>query len=557
LTACAGFGDRIDRHEVIFVLVSVRNRPWISMVVATGGYGITYFAWALTVPIGIGANVRPGLGAETPVLLAAAAVLVWSVASVPVGVLTDRLGGRVVLPTLCALLAIPVMGLAAVDAGPGLAAAVCAIGVAGTTLAAGAAVVVRAYPRAWRGMALSLFAAGQGLAVVAGLTAQPVIPVERDQAAPLLALALVLYAVVAAVLVRDRPQRQVPANWRAVLDVARTPAARQLSSWYAVAYGGTMAVFLFLPAYLYQAYGLSLDTAALHTAACLLVNGLSRPIGGWLCQQREPRTLLSACFVVAGALTLLLAFQPPLSAVLVFVYVMAGCLGAAIGVVFALVGATAPPARAGTVVGVVSTIGGLIGIVPPLLLVAAEDVSGSYGAGLALLAGATLTGAAYLRLKGRWIGTALAFPASIAPGNAETVLVAVSSPPNGNHVAQTMASLTSLANHQEMVVVSGGGDRAIGYELVGGLRTHLPRHRIVALAVGTIPHHHETAVLAELLAEGALPVVLTGAARPEGVALLLAEALGTSRVLMMTRDRVDGVMLRPPWAPVSAVPVDC
>jgi NNP family nitrate/nitrite transporter-like MFS transporter len=526
------------------------------MVVTTAGYTITYFAWGLTSPLGLGRSLWPDLSQQTLTMLTAAAILVWSVTNVPVGILTDRFGGRLVLPAVCALLALPVLGLAVMSPGPGLVAAACAIGVAGTTLTAGAAVVVRAYPRARRGLALSTFAAGQVLAVVAGLILQPVLPVDPRQAAPLVALALVVYAIVAAALLRDRPTGQVPAGWRTALDVARTPAARQLSSWYAVAFGGTMAVFLFLPAFLQEEYGLDLEAAALHTAAALVVIGLSRPLGGWLCQVREPRSLLFACFLGTGALVLVLAFQPPLTAVLLIVHGVSGCLGAASGVVLALVGATAPPSRAGTVAGVVSGAGGLIGLVPPFLLAAAYDVEGSYGIGLALLAGATLTGAAYLRLKGRWIGTALAFPASIAPGNSETIMVAVCTPPTGTHIAQTVAALTSLANHQEMVVVSGG-DRAVGYDLVIALRTHLPRHRILAVAAGAVPHRHEMGLLADLLADGALPVVLTGPARPEGVALMLAEALGARRVLVATLDRVEGVMLRPPWAMVSATLVDC
>jgi len=526
------------------------------MVVATGGYAITYFAWALTAPIGLAPSLWPGLGQQTLIMLTMAAVLVWSAASIPVGILTDRLGGRLILPVLCLLIALPVMGLAVVDARPGMAAAVCAIGVAGTTLTAGAAVVVRAYGRARRGPALSVFAAGQGLAVVAGLTAQPVVPVERDRAAGLLALALVLYAVVAAALLRDRPPRRVQAGWRAALDVARTPAARQLASWYAVAFGGTMAMFLYAPAYLHQEYGLDLENAAMHTAVCLLITGLSRPIGGWLCQQREPVFLLWVCFLGVGALVLVLAFQPVLSAVLVVLYAISGCLGIASGVVLALVGATAPPARAGTVVGVVSAGGGLIGVVPPLLLTAAYDVEGTYGVGFALLAGVTLTGAVYLRLRGRRLGTALAFPASIAPGNEGTVVVAVSTPPTGTHLAQTMASLTTLANHQELVIVAVGGDRLSGYELVVALRTHLPRHRIVAVAVGDLPHHHELGVMVDLLNEGALPVVLSGQPRPDGLAFMVADALGARRVLTVTRDRVDGVILRPPWAPLPAT-ADC
>jgi MFS transporter, NNP family, nitrate/nitrite transporter len=526
------------------------------MAVTTGGYAITYFAWALTAPLGLGSSLWPGLDEQALALLTAAAVLVWSLTSVPVGMLTDRYGGRVVLPALCLALAVPVMGLAVLDPGLGLVPVACAIGVAGTTLTAGAGVVVRAYPRARRGLALSAFAGGQVLAVVAGLTLQPVLPVHIHEAAPLVALALAVYACAAAALLRDRPAGQVPAGWRDALDVARTPAARQLSSWYAVGFGGTMAVFLYLPAFLRQEYGLALETAALHTAGCLVVIGLSRALGGWLCQHREARSLLFVCFLGAGALVLVLAFQPPLAAALELVYVISGCLGVASGVVLALVGATAPPARAATVTGVVSGVGGVIGLLPPLLLAAVNDINGSYGVGFGLLAGATLTGAAYLRLKGQWVGTALAFPASIAPANAETIMVAVSTPPTGNNLAQTVATLTSLANHQETVIVSGG-DRAVGYDLVVSLRTHLPRHRVLALAIGAIPHRHETALLADLVAEGALPVVLTGPARPEGMAFMLAEALGARRVLIATPDRVDGVMLRPPWAPAFTMPVDC
>jgi NNP family nitrate/nitrite transporter-like MFS transporter len=542
--------------EVIFVPVPARNRRWVTMAVTTGGYGITFFAWGLAAPFALGPSLWPGLGEQALILLTAAAVLVLSVLSVPVGVLTDRYGGRVVMPALCLALAVPMMGLAVVRPGPGLVAVACAIGVAGTTMAAGAAIVVRAFPRARRGLALSAFGGGQVLAIVGGFILQPVLPVDLREAAPLVALALAAYAIVAAVLLHDRPTGPVPAGWRAAVDVARTPAARQLASWYAVGFGGTMAVFLYLPAFLHQESGLAPGVAALHTAACLVVAGLCRPLGGWLCQHREPRSLLFVCFLVAGALVLLLAFQPPVSAVLELAYGISGCLGVASGVVLALLGATAPPGRAGTAAGVVTGVGGVIGLLPPSLLAAVNDVNGSYGLGLALLAGATLTGAAYLRLKGRWVGTALAFPASIAPGNSETILVAVSTPPMGNQLAQTVAALTSLANHQEMVIVVGG-DRAVEYDLVVALRTHLPRHRIVAVASGAVPHRHEVGVLIDLVVEGALPVVLTGPHWPEGVAFLLAEALGAHRVLTATQDRVDGVMLRPPFAPVTTVPVDC
>src|SRR5205814_4245635 len=62
-----------------------------------------------------------------------------------------------------------------------------------------------------------------------------------------------------------------PRHWRTALKVLRLPATRYLSAWYAIAFGGLVAVGLYLPAYLTGVYHLRDNPARLWTAACLAI----------------------------------------------------------------------------------------------------------------------------------------------------------------------------------------------------------------------------------------------------------------------------------------------
>ena len=102
---------------------------------------------------------------------------------IAVGVITDRIGAQIVLPAVSVAAAFAVLALAAVDGLPALVAVVCAIGVAGAALPAGAAAVVRAVPAGRRGTALSgVFAAGMCLSAAAGIVARATVRVDRDTA---------------------------------------------------------------------------------------------------------------------------------------------------------------------------------------------------------------------------------------------------------------------------------------------------------------------------------------------------------------------------------------
>src|SRR2546430_17474767 len=76
-----------------------------------------------------------------------------------------------------------------------------ALGVGGTTFAAGSALVVRAYRPARRGLALSVFGAGVGIASAAELLSRRLLAEDRRVVLPALPPAPIGYSVLAGVAV--------------------------------------------------------------------------------------------------------------------------------------------------------------------------------------------------------------------------------------------------------------------------------------------------------------------------------------------------------------------
>lgn len=74
---------------------------------------------------------------------------------------------------------------------------------------------------------------------------------------------------------------------------------------------------------------------------------------------------------------------------------MAAALGAGNGAVFALLGTRAPAAKVGAVTGFVGAADGLGAFLPPLVMGAVFEATGSYAIGLVLLCLTALAGAAY------------------------------------------------------------------------------------------------------------------------------------------------------------------
>ncbi|MCF3132346.1 MFS transporter [Streptomyces olivochromogenes] len=362
------------------------------LALATVGFAVNFWAWALLSPLGPRFKDSLDLSSFEQSLLVAVPVVVGSLGRIPVGGLTDRFGGRVMFPLVSAVTIVPVLylGLAGHSSLAALLVGGFFLGIGGTAFAVGVPLVNAWFPPARRGFAIGLFGMGMGGTAISALTTVKLVD-AHGMATPFLITAAVLavYAVVAALVLRDAPGRVVPTEplSRRLATTLKLGVTWQASALYAVAFGGYVAFSVYLPTYLRTAYGLTQADAANRMAGFVLLAVAMRPVGGWLSDRvGAVRVLVGALgVVVVGAL--LQSPTPSLAPVGTIAFLaMAAALGAASGAVFALVALLAPANQVGSVTGVVGAAGGLGGFLPPLVMGSLYGAYGSYALGLVLLA---------------------------------------------------------------------------------------------------------------------------------------------------------------------------
>jgi NNP family nitrate/nitrite transporter-like MFS transporter len=213
----------------------------------------------------------------------------------------------------------------------------------------------------------------------------------HGMAAPFVITAIVLaaYGVLAALVLRDAPNRTLPTQplGARLRDTMRLPITWRACALYAVGFGGYVAFSVYLPTYLKNAYTLTQADAANKMAGFVLLAVAMRPVGGWLSDRVAPGRVLTAAFAVVAVGAVVQSATPDLSPVGTTAFlIMAAALGAASGAVFALVAQQAPANKVGAVTGLVGAAGGLGGFVPPLAMGSIYGGLGSYAAGLLALA---------------------------------------------------------------------------------------------------------------------------------------------------------------------------
>ena len=365
----------------------MRNRRHV--VLGTISFAVCFAAWGLIGAFAPRFRDAFHLTPSETALLVAVPVLLGALARIPMGILTDRYGGRWIFAILMAVVAVPVWIVPQQATYSNLLIVAFLLGLAGSSFAIGVGYVSRWTPPASQGSALGVYGLGnigQSAAVFLG----PVLAARVGMATVYhgVAVMLVVWAGAFALLARNAP---APATSQrkglgAMMDVlTRERLSWLLSAFYFLTFGGFVAFSIYLPTLLKDEFHLTPADAGFRTAGFVVLATLMRPLGGWLSDRIGGARVLSAVFLGVAPFAMLMAW----SSIIPFTVGALGCaalLGLGNGAVFKLVPQYFPN-QTGTVTGLVGAMGGLGGFFPPLLLAFFRSHTGAIWPGFLLLAG--------------------------------------------------------------------------------------------------------------------------------------------------------------------------
>ena len=357
------------------------------LFLGTISFVVCFAAWGLISAFAPHFRQQLHLSATQTAFLVSVPVLLGAVARLPMGMLTDRFGGRVVFTALMLFAAIPVALVPVTTGYKNLLVVGFFLGMAGSSFAVGVGFVSRWFAMEKQGSALGVYGlgnVGQSAAVFLG----PVVAAAFGFRSVYWGVAaiLVVWAVIFAVFAQNATETVRPKGLGEMLGVlGREPLAWALAAFYFLTFGGFVAFSIYLPTLLRDQFGLRPADAGFRTAGFVVLATLCRPVGGWLADKIGGSRVLSWILPVIAGFGLLLS-APSMLPFTVGALGTAALLGIGNGAVFQLVPRYFPAQRA-TVTGLVGAMGGMGGFFPPLLLGIFRDKLGAVWPGFLLLSG--------------------------------------------------------------------------------------------------------------------------------------------------------------------------
>ncbi len=372
-----------------------------ALAISTTAFTVCFAVWTIFSIIGL--NIREELGlSETQFgLLIGMPILTGSLVRMPLGIWTDRFGGRLVYTVTMLAAALSTFLLSHATTYAQMLVAALGVGLAGGSFAVGVAYVARFYPAKRQGTALGIFGVGNvGAAVTKFVAPFVMVAFGWEATAQLWALALVVMALVFWFVADDDPVARARRNGQVTrrslaeeLAPLRSLRVWRFSLYYFFAFGAFVALALWLPRYVIGVYGFDVKTAGMIGAAYSIPASVFRAFGGALSDKLGARMVMYWTFLVSAIATLILAMphgqfvpsgvdlaEPVQVGIAPWLFiVVAFVLGFFMSLGKAGVYKHIPvyyPDHVGTVGGVVGMIGGLGGFVLPLLFGWLKDVTG-------------------------------------------------------------------------------------------------------------------------------------------------------------------------------------
>ena len=366
------------------------------LVASTIAFTICFAVWMMFAVIGIPIKKTLGLNATQFGLLTATPVLTGSLVRVPLGMWTDRFGGRVVFFALMLATVVPIWLISYATEFWHFLVLGLFVGVAGGSFSVGTPYVARWFKKERQGLAMGVFGAGNSGAAVTKFVAPAIVVAAGWTMVPrVYAIAMAVTAVLFWIFTHSDPAHRVDATvtWRQQLAVLRDPRVWKYCQYYSIVFGGYVALSLWMVQYYLNEYGFDIRIAALLAACFSLPGGVLRALGGWMSDKwgahmvtwwvlwvswiclfllSYPQTDFTIQ-TVQGPRTFHVGLGPWGFTAIMFVMGMAWAFGKAS--VFKYISDDFP-GNIGVVSGVVGLAGGLGGFLLPILFGALLDLTG-------------------------------------------------------------------------------------------------------------------------------------------------------------------------------------
>lgn len=383
------------------------NKAYSVLIVSTLAFTVCFMVWMMFGVIGIPIKKALNLNATQFGLLTAMPILTGSLVRVPLGIWTDRYGGRVVMFILMLTTVIPIWMMSHATEYWHFLVIGLFVGLAGGSFSVGTPYVARWFPKNRQGFAMGVYGAGNSGAAVNKFIAPALVVafgwamVPQVYAAVMLGMALLFWIFSA-----SDPSHLVSSNisFKDQLKALKDPKVLRYCQYYSIVFGGYVGLSLWMVQYYVGEFGLEIRTAALLAACFSLPGGVLRAIGGWLSDKYGAHQVTWWVMWVSWICLFLLSYPqtdftiqtingPQTYHIGLNIYAFTSLM-AILGVAWAFGKASVfkyigddYPNNIGTISGIVGLAGGLGGFILPIMFGVILDITGIRSSAFMLMYG--------------------------------------------------------------------------------------------------------------------------------------------------------------------------
>lgn len=266
-------------------MASPKMQQGLVLGMSTFAFTICFMIWMMFAVLGIPIKELLQLNETQFGLLAATPVLTGSLIRLPLGMLTDKFGGRIVFFVLMMVCVLPIYMISMATEFWHFLVLGLFVGLAGGSFSVGIAYVAKWFAKEKQGTAMGVFGAGNAGAALTKFVAPAIIAAASWQMVPkVYSLIMFVTAVLFWFFTYENKNHLVAStvSFSDQLKSLKDPRVLRYCQYYSIVFGGYVALALWMTKYYVQEYHFDLTHAALLAACFSLPGGVLRAVGGWM-----------------------------------------------------------------------------------------------------------------------------------------------------------------------------------------------------------------------------------------------------------------------------------